>query len=42
MGFCSECVKSTVCKYNDGVNEWCKGSCSEFINYNQVLDGSRV
>ena len=42
MGFCSECVKSTVCKYNDGVNEWCKGSCPEFIDYNQVLDSSRV
>lgn len=42
MGFCSECIKSTVCKYNDGINEWCKGSCPEFINYNQVLDSSRV
>ena len=27
---CKGCVSETVCKYNDGVNEWCKGNCPQF------------
>lgn len=28
---CSECLHEAVCKYNDGVNDWCKGLCPKFI-----------
>ena len=27
---CEDCLCADVCKYNDGVNEWCKGTCPRF------------
>lgn len=27
---CKDCLSEKVCKYNDGVNEWCKGHCPRF------------
>ena len=29
---CVSCVSETVCRYNDGVNEYRKGSCPHFRN----------
>lgn len=34
MSNCDECVCEQVCKYNDGVNLWCKKDCPRFINKN--------
>ena len=30
MASCKECLCFDVCKYNDGVNKWCKGTCPCF------------
>ena len=30
MANCKDCLSENVCKYNDGVNEWCKGNCPRF------------
>ena len=38
MSNCKECIKSDVCKYNDGVNLWCKGDCPKFIDLNRNLE----
>lgn len=38
MSNCKECLKSDVCKYNDGVNLWCKGDCPKFVDLNQNLE----
>lgn len=37
MSDCIVCIKSDVCRYNDGFNEWCKGDCPHFENKNQFL-----
>lgn len=34
MSNCNECVCEQVCKYNDGVNLWCKKDCPRFVNKN--------
>lgn len=26
------CLYETLCKYNDGINEWCKSNCPLFKN----------
>lgn len=33
MANCKACISEHVCKYNDGVNEWCKGKCPHFKHY---------
>lgn len=30
MANCKDCLCVDVCKYNDKVNEWCKGTCPRF------------
>lgn len=30
MASCKDCLCEIVCKYNDGVNEYCKGNCPHF------------
>lgn len=35
---CKDCIKETVCRYNDGVNLWCRGDCPEFINKGNILN----
>ena len=38
MECCKACISERVCKYNDGVNEWCKGKCPHFKHYIYYLE----
>ena len=38
MECCKACISEHVCKYNDGVNEWCKGKCPHFKHYIYYLE----
>ena len=38
MANCKACISERVCKYNDGVNEWCKGKCPHFKHYIYYLE----
>lgn len=38
MECCKACIHQHVCKYNDGVNEWCKGKCPHFKHYIYYLE----
>lgn len=38
MTNCKECIREIVCKYNDGVNEYCKGNCPHFKDRTQFLE----
>lgn len=38
MKHCKTCIHQHVCKYNDGVNEWCKGKCPHFKHYIYYLE----
>ena len=38
MECCKACIHEDVCKYNDGVNKWCKGECPHFKNYIYYLE----
>ena len=38
MEHCKACIHEHVCKYNDGVNEWCKGKCPHFKNHIYYLE----
>ena len=38
MECCKACISEHVWKYNDGVNEWCKGKCPHFKHYIYYLE----
>lgn len=38
MANCKACISEHVCKYNDGVNEWCKGKYPHFKHYIYYLE----
>lgn len=38
MTNCKDCTHRDVCRYNDGVNKWCKGDCPHFKDCNQVVE----
>lgn len=38
MTNCKECIREIVCKYNDGVNEYCKGNCPHFKDRNRFVE----
>lgn len=38
MTSCKECICEIVCKYNDGVNEYCKGNCPHFKDRTRFVE----
>jgi hypothetical protein len=38
MSSCKECLHCEICKYNDGVNAWCKGNCPHFKDKSKSVD----
>lgn len=38
MASCKECIREIVCKYNDGVNEYCKGNCPHFKDHTRFVE----
>lgn len=42
MASCKECIRKIVCKYNDGVNEYCKGNCPHFKDRNRFTEQPTV
>lgn len=38
MTNCKECIREIVCKYNDGVNEYCKGNCPHFKDCTRFVE----
>lgn len=38
MASCKNCISEIVCKYNDGVNEYCKGNCPHFKDRNRFVE----
>lgn len=38
MASCKDCLCEIVCKYNDGVNEYCKGNCPHFKDRNRFIE----
>lgn len=38
MASCKDCLCEIVCKYNDGVNEYCKGNCPHFKDRTRFVE----
>lgn len=38
MASCMDCICEQVCKYNDGVNEYCKGNCPHFKDRTRFVE----
>lgn len=38
MASCKDCICEQVCKYNDGVNLWCKGDCPRFKDRSRFVE----
>ena len=38
MSTCKDCLHVEVCKYNDGVNTWCKGDCPHFKDKSRFIE----
>lgn len=38
MASCRDCICEQVCKYNDGVNEYCKGNCPHFKDRTRFVE----
>lgn len=38
MASCKNCLCEIVCKYNDGVNEYCKGNCPHFKDRTRFVE----
>lgn len=38
MASCKDCLCEIVCKYNDGVNEYCKGNCPHFKDRSKFVE----
>lgn len=38
MTNCKECIREIVCKYNDDVNEYCKGNCPHFKDHSKFVE----
>lgn len=38
MASCKDCICEKVCRYNDGVNEYCKGNCPYFKDRSKFIE----